>query len=444
MPSQTVCKTVRQYNKEPLSPEDMGKLTEIARDYCRVKNYVYARYGGIGSLSKLYPGYTVQNEMTGSGLRGELGLPSVYFNLAVFDALGDIRAQWTQTKSKLSRLVGQNENFSPEEKHYLRFLLKAANAFDAVLNRKPVDLPADILRKQEELAASVDAGKLHRYLCRQVRKHHKRQHADAATGFSVTERAYRYADHGIYISTKQNRKRIFVELTDNNRYKSQVYIRLYPEESRLEVRVPVNVSVRAHPDYAKQVGVAFGMFCMLTTHEGNRYGERLGEYQDGYAGWMREQMGSYSRNRADNPGRKKYFARKKRLTEQLHSYINHELNVFLQKEKPQVVYIPKLPAMQAGKGDGGINNSVALWQRGYIRERLLLKCREHSVEVTEVFGKGIGRNCSRCGAQGKKRDGFFCCKSCGYRVEEKTNTAQNVLERGRSKTERDGLCRSGP
>lgn len=433
MSSQTVCKTVHQYNKEPISPEDMGKLSEIAKDYCSVKNYVYARYGGIGGLSKLYPGYTVQNEMTQSGLRGELGLPSVYFYLAVFEALGDIKAQWTRTKSKLSKLIGQNENFSPQEKHYLRFLLKTANAFDAVLNQKKADLPAEILRKRDALAALVDTGQLHRYLCRQVRKYHAKQHADTAQGFAVTERAYRYGDQGIYIATKQNRKRVFVPLTDHNCYKSQLYIRLYPAENRLEIQVPVYVSVHVHKDYTRQVGVAFGMFCMITTHDGKQYGERLGEYQTRYADWMQGQMRSYGRNRKDNPGRKKYLAKKNRLTEQLHSYMNHELNRFLQSEKPGTVYYVKLPPMQKGKGDSTVNNSVALWQRGYVRERLLLKCREQSVETIEVYGKGIGRTCSRCGAQGKKKDGSFCCENCGYCVEEKTNTAQNVLKRGMGK-----------
>ena len=82
-----ICKTVHQYNKEPLSAGDMQKLLDIAEDYRKVKNYVYARYGGIGSLKKIYPGYTVQNEMTNTSLRSSLGLPSVYFYLAVFDAL---------------------------------------------------------------------------------------------------------------------------------------------------------------------------------------------------------------------------------------------------------------------------------------------------------------------------------------------------------------------
>ena len=119
----------------------MQKLQEIAEDCKSVRNYVYNRFGGIGGLSKLYPGYTAQNEMTKSGLRDRLGLPSVYFYLAVFDALGDIRGQWTRTKSKVRTLAGQNENLTEEEKHYLRFLIKVPNAFEAVLNQKPIRLP---------------------------------------------------------------------------------------------------------------------------------------------------------------------------------------------------------------------------------------------------------------------------------------------------------------
>ena len=130
MALETICKTVHQYNKIPISDEDMKKFQEIAEDYRIVKNYVYQRYGGKNSLYKLYPGYTIQNEMTKSGLREKLGLPSVYFNLAVFDALGDIKTQWTRTKSAVLKRINKNMNFSEQEKHYLRFLLKVSNAFE--------------------------------------------------------------------------------------------------------------------------------------------------------------------------------------------------------------------------------------------------------------------------------------------------------------------------
>ena len=199
MPPDKICKTVRQYSREPIAQEDMRKLLEIAEDYRKVKNYVYNRFGGPGSLSKLYPGYTVQNEMTASGYREKLGLPSVYFYLAVFDALGDIKGRWTKTKSKLAGLVGGNENFTAEEKHYLRFALKVDTVFDAALNRKPVELPEKMRNRYEELAGRVDTERLHKYLCRQARRYHGKPHTDTADGFSLAERAYRYGDHGIYL-----------------------------------------------------------------------------------------------------------------------------------------------------------------------------------------------------------------------------------------------------
>lgn len=430
MPEDKIYKTVRQYNKAPISAEDMRKLQEIAADYSKVKNYVYDRFGGVGSLSKLYPGYTVQNEMTASGLRNDLGLPSVYFYLAVFDALKDIKSQWARTKSKVMKLVGMNPDLTAEEKHYLRFVLKVNNTFDAILNQGPMKLPADIGRKYDEVAAGVDREKMHRYLCRQVRKYHVKQHTEAADGFSVSAKAYRYENHGICIATKQNRKRIFVLLTDNNQYSSQIYVKLYPEKDSLEIMVPVCVATRSHDDYKKQVGISIGMFTMVTTHEGHCYGEMFGDYQGKYAEWIRTQTISYSINRQDNPGRKKYNAKKRRLEEQLHVYINQELNRFLQIEKPQTIYMVKLPGPRAGGISSRINHQVNIWQRGYIRDRLMQKCKEHSIELLEVLGKDISRECSNCKSTGDTKDGVFVCKNCGYTADKKLNTARNTLQRG--------------
>ena len=390
-----VCKTVHQYSKGEISGEDMAKLQEIAEDYRAVKNYVYSRYSGVGSLGKLYPGYTVQNEMTESGLRGTLKMPSVYFYLAVFDALGDIKSQWTRTKNKVLELLGKNEGFSAEEKHYLRFLMKVSNAFSSVLRREPIALPREMEGKYRELAGQVDEEKLQNYLCRQVRKYHKKPYAAQGLGFSLSAKAYRYENHGICIASKEKRKRIFILLTDNCQYKTQIYLKINPEEASVQINVPVNVERKIHEDYQNQIGIALGIYTMLTVDNGNAYGEDLGKYQTEYADWMRAQMASYHRNRSSNPGRKKYRAKKHRMTETMHSY-----------------------------------NAVALWQRGYIRGRLEQKCKEHGVEMVEVLGKDISNLCSKCGGMGSRKDGVFRCGSCGGELEEKVNTARNVLKRG--------------
>lgn len=430
MSSDTVCRTIHQYNREPISDEDMKKLQEIAQDYRKVKDYVFARFGGIGSLSKLYPGYTVQNEMIETGLRDELGLPFVYFNLAVFDALGDIRGQWTRTKTAILERINHNETFSDEEKHYLRYLLKVNNVFDAVLNCRPVVLKPDMQEKFEKLEHGVDAKRLNNYLRRQSRLLHVKPHTGEASGFSLTERAYRYGDHGIYITVKEKRKRIFIPLTDGNQYDRQIYIKLKPDTGGLEIKVPVEVKIRRNREFSARVGAVMGMYTMLTTDAGHTYGGRLGEYQIELADWIRIQAMRHTADQGSMPGRKKYDAKKQRMTQRLHSYINMELNRFLREEKPETVYIPKLPKHRKRSGSKTINNSVNLWQRGYIRSRLEQKCREQSVRLVEVFGKNISSECSNCGASGYKKDGIFTCIACGCQTGEKINSAKNAKKRG--------------
>ena len=104
-------------------------------------------------------------------------------------------------------------------------------------------------KKYQELAEQVDEDKLQRYLCRQVRKYHVRLHTEENLGFSAAERAYRYENHGIYLAVKEKRKRIFVPLTDNHAYLCQIYVKLYPQEKRVVLHVPVKTAVKAREDF---------------------------------------------------------------------------------------------------------------------------------------------------------------------------------------------------
>ena len=435
-----ICRSIHQYSQGVIPEEDMKKLQEIVEDYRKVKNYVYTRYGGIGALSKLYPGYTIQNEMTDSGLRAELDMPSVYFYRAIFDALGDIKSQWTRTRDKVSKLVGQNENFTAQEKHYLRFLLKSNNAVEAVLNHTEMKLPFEMQCRYEELAAVVDVERLQRYLCRQIRKYHVRNlSTDKAEGFYITERAYRYGEekggrgrYGIFITAKEKRKRIFIPLTDTNAYTQQIYMRLKPEECSVEIAVPIAVRIKNHKDYCNELGLSLGMEHMLTTHEGNSYGEGFGQLHRELADYMSKAEQTYRREKNNNAGRKKYKSRKAKLDAKIETYVNQEINRMIEQEKPKIIYIPKLPGNTVAGCNKKINYSVNVWKKGLIRERLVQKCQEHSIEIVYVFGRGISTECSRCGGAGKYEKGFFRCADCGYEADKKVNAAKNVLKRGQA------------
>lgn len=428
-------KIVRQYNKEPVAEEDMEKLLEIAADYRTVKNYVYQRYGGIDSLSKLYPGYTVQNEMTESGLREKLQMPSVYFYLAIFDALGDIKTQWSRVRNLTAECIRKHESLTGEEKHYLRFVLKSDDAWDAVLHCREVPLSGSIRQKYDAFAETVDTHRLHQYLRRQTRRHLKKMHTDKADSFSIGERAYRYGDGGIYISVKQKRQRIYVPLTDHNSYTRQLKVMLYPQEGRLEIMVPVRVRTRKHEDYTKETGISLGIHTMLTASSGNRYGEELGVLLKEKADWLREQNRKYreQRSRDANPiGRSKYQKQKQKIDAGLHTYINEQLNCFLRAEKPAVIYMAKLPPNSYGGSCQSRNYMTTIWERGYIRDRLSQKCRENNIRLVEVYAKNISNECSDCGAVGKKKEGCFYCSTCGMKLDEKVNAAKNAKKRGES------------
>lgn len=412
----------------------MKKLQEIAGDYRTVKNYVYQRYGGIKSLPKIYPGYTVQNEMTASGLRTSLGMPSVYFYLAVFDALGDIKNQWTQTKGRIEKCIRENENLTPEDRHYLRFVMKQSHCFESILLEQKMELSDEWQKSFEEVREGVDENRLNQYLCRQVRRHLKRMHTDTVDGFSVSHKAYRYEDHGIYLAIKEKRKRIFIPLTDNNSYTKQLYVRIFPEEGNVVIHVPVERKVRRHEDYQREIGLAVGIRTMFVTDEGSIYGEKYSNYQYALSEYVREGNIRYRRNKETNPGRKKYLAGRQRLEEALHTYINAEINRMLRTEKPAVVYLPKLPQSSKAGVNKKINSSVSMWQKGYVRNRLTQKCREQSIELIEVFGKDISNECSRCGAIGQKNDDVFTCKACGAALFERENAARNALKRGQMRS----------
>lgn len=432
MAQETVYKTVHQYNRDFISKVDMEKLEAIAKDYCYVKNYVYQRYSGIYSLSKIYPGYTVQNEMTGSGLRTQLELPSVYFYCAVFDALGDIKSQWSHTKNRIEKNIKDNPNLTKDDRHYLRFVMKQSQCFKAILLGKTPVLEKEWQETYDGIRENVDVHRLHQYLRRQVRKHFRKLHTDTADGFAITAKGYRYGNHGINISTKEKRKRVFIPLTDSNQYSRQLYIRLFPETGKIKIDIPVETKVRKQLNYYREVGLALGMTEMFVTDQGNVYGEKFGIHQMALTEYVREGMIRYYRNGKNNPGRKKYNAGRKKLETTLHTYINAEINRMLDREKPRIIYIPKLPATSRAGINRKINDSVSKWQRGYIKNRLTQKCRERAIELVEVFGKDISNECSCCGSIGSKKKNIFICKICGNRLSERANTAKNVLKRGRS------------
>lgn len=444
-----ICKAIHQYSDGKISGEDMERLLDIARSCRSVRNYVYQRYGGIKSLGKLYPGYTVQNEMTSCGLREKLALPSVYYYPAVFDALREIKTQWSHVKRNIYSAINDNERFSSEDKHYLRFVMKVDSCFENILNGKQVHVPEEMRPKYEEIISGLQGENdehvrnLNKYLCRQVRKKLHKLYTEKFLYFSVWERGYRYGEsksqegrdcHGIFLTTKERRKRIFVPLTDTNQYSGMLDIKLEPEKGSVEIVASVFVRIRKHEDYGNEIGISLGLWDMITTSTGHVYGGEFGNMQKELFDHATLERCTYSRE-SGVPPRKKYTARKEKLEASLRNYINREINRLFAEEKPARIYMAKLP-QNPGGGAVACQYLLRVWKKGYVIDRLQWKSRQNGIEIIEVLGKGLSAECSECGTFCDTHTGSryadFKCRNCGYEEDRKVNAARNALRRGKT------------
>lgn len=389
-------KTVKQYSP-PLAADKLNMLHAVAKDYMAIKNYVYERYSGVGSLSKIDPGYTVQNEMTASGLRKRLDITSVYFYRAIFDALQDIKMQWQRLRDKTRLLVMRNPNLSGLERQYVCWILKHPKLYTRVLQRKRVDLPPNFQNRLD------NAGRLHNLICRLARRHKEAKcHAHRWDSFSITNRAYQYVPGGIKISTKTPNRRVFIPLTDKNRYDMQLLLK-FDRNGRIVLHVPLQQKTRQNTGFSNQLELRFGYGSMLHLPDGQVYGGRLGEYMTqetkrlNQKNKRRQELVSQSRlcvkqgegSKAqrivqNNLGQQKYLRQKHRADEAVKSYINGQLNEMIQREKPGVIVIPKRGKIAYKQVPYELRAYLSRWLLGYIRRRLEYKCVQNNIGLVEM------------------------------------------------------------
>ncbi|MDE7019122.1 MAG: transposase, partial [Lachnospiraceae bacterium] len=286
---------------------------------------------------------------------------------------------------------------------------------------------------------------LNRYICRQTRKRLHRQHTDNETYFTIKKQGYRYGElngeHGIFLATKVNRKRIFIPLTDTNVYDRMLDIKLHPQKRKMEIIIPLLINTRRHENYANEIGISLGLWDMVTTSTGNVYGSEFGKIQQEISRFVLKE--NYQNGRENVSGTQKYAVQKTKMDAALKNYVNMEINRMLAQEKPKVIYMAKLPrnpgmrtagyrdARQFTKGTGD-THFLRMWKKGFVTERLRWKCQKNGVSIIEVIGKGIGTECSACGQKGTMKGENFRCPACGFEENKKVNGARNALNRGKT------------
>lgn len=109
-----------------------------------IKNYVWSRYSGIGSLLK-QSGWTIRDELIQKDLLSNK-ITKTLSRVAIEKSASTIKTNWITTKKKVKKAITQNENLTEDDKHYLYLCLKHTPTLYSILNYKKVDYQTDYLR----------------------------------------------------------------------------------------------------------------------------------------------------------------------------------------------------------------------------------------------------------------------------------------------------------
>lgn len=436
----TVTKTIWQYS-EPLPEETMAFLRSIATDYCKVKNYVYGRYSGIKNLNNLTPIYNILNEMRCCGLREQLNLPVVYYELAIADAVTNIKSNWGNIKKRIGGCVTTNENLSEDDRIYLRTVLKLNSVFTAILNHQNYEMP----KKADGL--DIDVKRLNNLLRRLTRRYLTQPRSDCTDSFRVSPNGYSYKNGAMRIVCRIPRKRVSIPLKDDRMFDRQIQVHI--RQDNVALAVPVEARVRMHQDYMNTIYIYIGRQDMFTLPDGHIYGASLEELTDPETERLskknRERHKIYSvytqsaeegdiqkaqKIEANNFGRLKYDRQKEKQRERTKTYINSEINRMIETEKPARIIITRPVTRNKTKIYArSANRKMTRSFGGYIRERLAYKCKVHSIELVEISSKHTGQKCSACGAEGKRLGRDFVCEGCGLNTTIALNSAKNIQQK---------------
>ena len=441
---ETIPKCVKQHSFE-IDNNTMDELWEIANRYGSVKNYVYSRYSGIGSL------LIVENHLkqirdvwVKNGFAEQWQLPARYWKMALSEAIANIKTEWANTKLRIKKAVYQNENLTEDEKHFIYYTLKANKILYAILNKEPFNKPKKLenLVIREKYIFNLIRRYVRKYKGKVPYTHNKSLMLD----FDMYN--YRHENEELYLDIMglQRGKRLPVKLRDHNIHEGN--IRIVLKDNTIEVHKVKYIKQKELFKYHNPVGVDKGYRNLIASSTGNIYGNELGDmlseeterlnkknaernkFRNLYKQYIKKGKTKKAQNiLGNNLGRKKYDRQKQKNIDRIKSYINHELNRFFYYENPSEVVIEDLTFVSWDNiFPKHIRRKLASWCKGYINDRISYKAGLFSASMIIVNAAYTSKVCSKCGRFGKRDGDEFECPVCGILHADK-NASLNVLMR---------------
>ena len=420
-----------------------------------IKNYVWSRYSGIGSLLK-QSGWTIRDELIQRDLLSKK-ITKTFSRVAIEKSASTIKTNWTTTKKKVKKAIAQNENLTKDDKRYLYLCLKHTPTLYNILNYKKVDYQTDYLKDLK-----VDVHRLNNLLRRYVRRYKTKSYTNKAN-IILTSSLYKFDlnNKNFALTGKKKHSRIEISLIGNiPKLKGTLELVKNQKTNQYYLHVPLDrvISKKKMTDKSEILGLDVGITDLITLSNGSIYGANSTELfytlSDNLVNKNRSRLFSYKqkleqgilieqdrtkksileqklKNLEDNNlDSKKRISKISKYKSRIVSHINHELNKMIKEEDIEEIVREDLTWSSKKKNvSKKQQNRFSTWAKGVLLERLSVKLAERGITETIVNPAYTSQVCCKCNHLGNRKGKEFKCSNCNLSIDADFNASINIKKR---------------
>lgn len=421
-----------------------------------IKNYVWSRYNGLGSLLK-QSGWTIRDELIQKDLLSKK-ITKTLSRVAVEQSAATIKSNWTTTKKKVKKAIAQNENLTKDDKHYLYLCLKHTPTLYNILNYKKVDYATDCLKDLK-----VDVHRLNNLLRRYIRRYKTKSYTNKANVI-LTSNLYKFdLNNNIFSFTgKKKNSKVTITLIGNiPKLKGTLELVKNQKSNQYYLHVPLDriIIKKEMTEQSEILGLDVGITDLITLSNGSIYGANSAELfytlSDNLVNKNRSRLFSYKRQLEErlltendpskksilelklknlennNLGSKKRISKISKYKSRIVSHINCELNKMVKEEDIEEIVREDLNWISKKKKNVSRKqqNRFSTWSKGVLLERLSVKLAENGIKETIVNPAYTSQVCCKCNHLGSRNGKVFKCLNCNLNIDADFNASINTKKR---------------
>lgn len=420
-----------------------------------IKNYVWSRYSGIGSLLK-QSGWTIRDELIQEDLLSKK-ITKTFSRTAIEKSASTIKSNWTRTKKSVKKAIAQNENLTEDDKRYLFLCLKHTPTLYNILNYKKIDYTTDYLKDLK-----VDVHRLNNLLRRYIRRYKTKAHTNKSNVI-LPSSLYKFnpSNNEFTLTGKKRNSKVKITLIGNvPKLKGTLELVKNQKSNQYYLHVPLDriINKKKKTDESEILGLDVGITDLITLSNGSIYGANSAELfynlSDNLVNKNRSRLFSYKQKlekrivieqdqskksileqklrnlEENNLGFKKRSSKIGKYKSRIASHINCELNKMVKEEDIQEIVREDLNWSSKKKNvSRKQRNRFATWSKGVLLERLSVKLAERGIKETIVNPAYTSQVCCKCNHLGERKGKEFKCSNCNLSIDADFNASINIEKR---------------